>query len=91
MIELSKGLLEEVELLAGLEAYRFAGSDGDFGSSARITTDSSFPGFNSKDTKAAELNTIPRDQSLFHAFEDGIHSRLCLGSRQSCAFDHSLN
>ena len=88
--DLAQVLVEQVELFAWLEAYRFAGGNGDFGAGPGIAADAGFARFDCKDAKATEFNAIARDKSRLHAFKYGIDSRLCFGSRKACSLYYPL-
>jgi hypothetical protein len=79
-----------MKLFAGLEADCFARSDGDFCSGPRIAADACFAWFNSEDAEAAQFDAIASNQSLLHAFEDGVYCGFCLGSRQTGALNNPL-
>ena len=81
---------EKVKLFARLEAYGFAGSDGDFSAGARIATDTCFARLDGKDTEAAEFDAVTCDEGLLHAVEDGVHGRFCLGPWKACTFHNPL-
>jgi len=80
-----------VQLLAGLEAHSFAGSNADFGPSSRIAANSGFPGTDAEDSKAAQLDTFPGGESLLQAFEHGVYGCLSLGARQARALDYVMD
>jgi hypothetical protein len=79
-----------VELFAGLEADRFAGSDRDFGARSRIAADAGLPRLDGEDAKAAELDAVAGDESGFHALEDCVDGSLCFGPWQASSLNHPL-
>jgi hypothetical protein len=85
------GLAERLEILAGLKANGFAGSDGDFGAGARIATDSGFARLDGEDAKATQFDTVATAQSVLHRFKDSVHGGLCLGPWKAGAFNYPLD
>jgi hypothetical protein len=85
------GLAERLEVLAGLEANRLAGGDGDLGTRARISSDAGFARLDGKDTEAAELDTVAAAQSVLHRFKNGVHGGFCLGAWKAGAFNYPLD
>jgi hypothetical protein len=86
-----QGCVEEVEVLAGLEADGFAGDDADLGAGAGVATDAGLAGLDGEDTEAAQLDAVSGDHALLHAVEHGVDGGLGLGSWQAGAFDDLLN
>ena len=86
----SRVLGEEVQLIAGLEAHRFAWGDGNFGSGAWVAADAGLAGLDSEDAEATEFDAVSGDERLFHAVEDGVNRSLCLGSWQTGALNNPL-
>jgi hypothetical protein len=80
-----------VELFAGFEAHGFAGSNGNFGSSAGVPADSSLSGANIEDAKASQLDPLAIGESFFEALEDGVHSGLGLDAGQAGPFDNVVD
>jgi hypothetical protein len=80
-----------MQFLAWFEADRSAGHDRNLSARARIPADSSFPGSNAEDAKAAQLNAIPGCKSIFHAFEYSIDSSLSLDAWQPGTVGHLVN
>jgi hypothetical protein len=85
------GLVERLEILAGLEANRLAGGDGDLGTCARIASYTGFAGLDGEDAEAAQLDTIAVAQSVLHRFKNSVHGGLCLRPWKACAFNYPLN
>jgi hypothetical protein len=79
-----------VQLFAGLEADRFAGSDRNFCASSWITTDASLPWFDGEDAKAAEFDAVASDESSFHALEDCVNGGLRFRPWQASSLNHPL-
>jgi hypothetical protein len=79
-----------MKLFAGLEADCFAWRNGDFGSGTGIAADASLAWFDGEDAEATKLDAIASNQSLLHAFEDGVYCGFCLGSRQTGALNNPL-
>jgi hypothetical protein len=79
-----------MKLFAGLEADSFARSNGDFSSGPWITADASLAWFDGEDAEATKLDAITSNQSLLHAFEDGVYCGFCLGPRQTGALNNPL-
>ena len=77
-------LVEEVEVLAGLEAYGFAGDDADFGAGAGVAADAGFSRPYVEDSETAQLDALAVRQGALHAFEDGFDSHFGLGFSDSC-------
>jgi hypothetical protein len=76
---MGRGLrIQQVKLLAGLEAYSLAWSDGDLGSGPRITADSRFARAHIEDPKPTKLNPVAGRQSFLQAFEDRVDCRFRL-------------
>ena len=85
------GLCEDLEILAWLEANRFAGVDCDFGAGARVAADACLAGLDGEDAKAAKLDAVAAAEGRLHRFEDGVDCGLRFDSRQSRPFYDSLN
>ena len=83
--------VECVQLLAGLEAYGFAGGDADFGAGARIATDAGLARADAEDAETAEFDTFSCCEGFFEALKHRIDGRFCLGSRKACALDDLMN
>jgi hypothetical protein len=79
-----------MKLFARLEADSFARSDGDFGAGPGIATDAGFARLDREDAKATEFNAVASDESLLHAFEDGVYCSLRFGSREAGALNNPL-
>lgn len=79
-----------MQLFAGLEADRFAGSDRNFGARSRIATDAGLPGFDSENAKAAEFDAVAGDESSFHALEDRVNGGLRFRPWQASSLNHPL-
>ncbi len=84
-------LVDDVELLAGLEADGFAGCDGDFGAGAWIAAYAGLAGLYGKDAETAEFDAVAFDEALLHGFEDGVDCSFCFGPDQPGTFDDTLN
>jgi hypothetical protein len=80
-----------MELLAGLEAHGFAGSDADFGAGARIAPDARFAGADIEDAKAAQLDALAFGERALEGLEYCIDSRLGFVALQPGAFNHLVN
>ncbi len=85
------GLLQNVQIFAGLEADRFAGRDGDFGSGARVPAHAGLARFDGEDPETAEFDAIPFGERLLHGLENGIDGRLGLGTDEPGPFHHALD
>ena len=83
-------LVKQMEFFAGLEPDCLAGGNGDLGACSGIAADAGFARLYGEDTKATEFNAVARNKGLFHAFEDGIHSRLCFCSWKACSLYYPL-
>ena len=79
-----------MQFLAGLETHRLAGCDADFGSGAGIATDAGFARANAENAKSAQFDALAGCQSLFEAFEDGIHGCLSFGAGKTGALDNVM-
>jgi len=86
-MELPLFTIEEMEFFAGFEAHGFAGSNGNFGSGARVPTDSGLSGADIEDAKASQLDPLAVAESFLKALEDGVHSGLGLHAGQAGPFD----
>src|ERR1035438_1600651 len=82
---------ERMELLAGLEAHRFAGRDADLGARAGVAANPGFAGAHTENAKPAQLDALTGRQSFFQPLEDRIHRSFSLGAGQPCALDHVMN
>jgi hypothetical protein len=80
-----------VEVFSRFEANGFPWGDGDFGSGARVSSDSGFTGFDGEDSESAELDAVAFGEGLLHGFEDGVDGGLGLGSNEPGPFDHPLD
>jgi hypothetical protein len=79
-----------MKLFARLEADRFAWSDSDFRAGPGIAADARFARFDGEDAKATKFNAVASDESLLHAFEDGVYCSLRFGSREAGALNNPL-
>jgi hypothetical protein len=79
-----------MQFFTGFESDGLARCDGDFGACSGVATDAGLAWFYGEDTKAAKLNAVTRNESLLHAFEDGIDGRLRFCSRKAGTFNHPL-
>jgi len=79
-----------MKLFARLETDRLARSDSDLGASPWIAADARFARFDREDAKATEFNAVASDESLLHAFEDGVYCSLRFGSREAGALNNPL-
>lgn len=84
-------LLEDVKILARLEAYSLARSDADLSPGTRIASDTCLAGLDGKNAKATQFDAFAFDETLFHRLEDGVDRGFRLGSNESSAFDDTLN
>ncbi len=84
-------LVDDLEVLAGLEADRPAGGNAHLGSCAWIAAHAGLPGFYGEDTEAAQFDTVALGQSPLHGLEYGVNRGLCLDSGKSGTFDDTLN
>ena len=84
-------LVEDLEVFAGLEADCLAGGDGDLGACAGIAADAGLAWLDSKDPKAAKLDTVALAESGLHGFKDAVHGRFGLGAGEAGALDYSLD
>jgi hypothetical protein len=87
----SFGLAERLKILAWLEANGFAGSNGDFGTGARIASDSGLARLDGEDAKATQLDTVATAQSILHRFEDGVHGGFRLGPWKAGTLNYPLD
>jgi hypothetical protein len=79
-----------MQLFAGLEANGLARSDGDFSTSPGIAADTGLARLYGEYSESAKFDTVASDEGLLHTFEDGVHCRLCFGSRQAGTFNNPL-
>jgi hypothetical protein len=79
-----------MKLFARLEADSFARSDSDFGAGPGIAADTGFARLDREDAKATKFNAVASDESLLHAFEDGVYCSLRFGSREAGALNNPL-
>ena len=84
-------LLEQVKLLAWLEAHGLSGSDGDLSPGARIAADSGLAGLDGEDAKASEFDAVATAQGLLHRFKNGVHGGFCLGPWKAGALNYPLD
>jgi len=84
------GLVEEMKFFARLETDSLAGGDGDFSACSGVAADARLARFDGEYAEPAKFDTVASDQGLLHAFEDGVYSGFCLGSRQSGALHNPL-
>jgi hypothetical protein len=84
-------LVQQVKLLAWLEADGFAGGDADLGAGSGITADTGLPGLDGEDAKAAKFDPVAGHQGLLHALEDGIDGSFGLGPGKPGPFDDALD
>ncbi len=61
-----------MKFLAGLEANRLAGSDGDFRPGPRVAANPRLARAHVEDTKAPQFNAVARSERLFQAFKYGV-------------------
>jgi hypothetical protein len=85
------GLVEDVEVLAGLEADGFAWGDRDFGTGAGVAADAGFTGLDGEDAEATEFDAVALYEGLLHGLEDGIDGGFSLGADESGALDDALD
>jgi len=86
-----RDLVQQVQLLAWLEADGFSWRDADLGAGSGIAPDAGLAGFDGENAEAAEFDSVAGYQRLFHALEDGIHGSFCLGPRKPGTFDDALD
>lgn len=79
-----------MKLFAGFEADGLAGSDRDLSAGARIAADACLAWLDGEDAEPAQLDPVPCNEGLLHAFEDGIDGCFRLGAWESGAFDNAL-
>ncbi len=84
-------LVEELEVLAWLEADGLAGGDGDLGAGAGVAADAGLAGLDGEDAEAAELDAVAFGEGALHGFEDGVDGGLGLDAREPGAFDDPEN
>src|SRR5690242_8687920 len=84
-------LVDRLQFLAGLEAYRLAGRDGNFGAGARVAADSGLARPDVEHAKAPQLNAITLGQGALHAFKDGLYRQFGLGLGDAGLIDHFIN
>lgn len=80
-----------MQFLARLEADRLTGGNGHFRAGAWVATNACFTRTYIKDSKAPQFDPVAFSESLFQAFEDRIHGRFSLVTRQACAFDDVMD
>jgi hypothetical protein len=83
--------LDRLQILAWLEANRFPRRDGNFLTSARISSDSRFSRFDGKDSKTSKLNAIILFQGYLHGFENRVDCHFRFGSGNSSSLDNLVN
>jgi len=83
--------VEEMKFLAGFEADRLAGGDGDLGSGARVAADSGLSRTHIEDAEAAQFDPFSVGQRLFEALEDGVHCSFGLYAGQTGPFDNVVD
>jgi hypothetical protein len=83
--------IQNVEFFAGLEANGFTGRDADFSAGARIAANACLPRPDAEHAKAPKFDAVARGESLLESFKDGVDSRLSLGARQACPFNHVMD
>lgn len=74
-----------------LEAHRPARLDGDLCAGARISAYSRFTRPHAKNAKSPQFNSVAGRESIFHAFEDGVHGCLCFYAREACTVRNFMN
>jgi len=79
-----------MELFAWLKPDSLAGSNLNLSSSPWVSTDSGLPWFDGKDTKAAKLDSVSRNEGLFHALENSVYRSLCFCSWQAGSLNNPL-
>ena len=82
---------EGVQLFAGLEANRLAGSNADFGAGTWIAPDAGLACADAEDTKSAQFDAFASGESLFQSLEDRVDGGLRLGSGQTGALDNVMD
>ncbi len=83
--------IAEVELLAWLETYSLAWSDGNLSTRARVAANAGFSGPDSKHAKPAQFDAVAFCQSLLQAAENGVDCLLCLGTGQTRPLDYLVH
>ncbi len=84
-------LVEDLEILAGLEAHGLAGGNGDLGAGAGVAAYAGLAGLDGEDAEAAELDAVALAEGGLHGFKDGVHGGLGLGAGETGALDYSLD
>ena len=79
---------QRMQLLAGLEPYRFARSDADFSAGAGIAANAGLAGSDAEDAEASQFDPLACCKGLLETLEDSIHGRLSLNARQARALDY---
>jgi hypothetical protein len=67
--------IQQVKLLARLEANSLAWSDGDFRTGPRVAANPGLAGADIEYPKASQLNPVARSKRFLQAFKDRIDSR----------------
>src|SRR6185503_15974974 len=83
--------LEGLQILAWLEANSLAGRDIDFGTCARISTDTGLARFYRKNAKSPQLNATAGFESIFHAVENRVHCLFGFGLAYAGALDDLIH
>jgi hypothetical protein len=79
---MGRGLrIQQVKLLAWLEAYSLAGSDGDLGSGPWITADPRLARAHIEDPKTTKLNPVAGRQGFLQTLEDRVNGGFRLVAR----------
>jgi hypothetical protein len=80
-----------MEFFAGLEAYRFAGSDADLGAGAGVATDAGFARTHVENAKAAQLDTLAFGERALEGLEHGVDRGFGFVALQAGALNHLVN
>lgn len=84
-------LLDRLQFFSGLEAYGFAGGNGDFRSSARISANAGLARTHIEYTKAPQFDAIAISERALHALENGFDGHLSLGFGDAGAVDNFVD
>jgi hypothetical protein len=83
--------VEQMELFAGLEAYRFAGSNADLGAGTGVPADARFAWADIKDAEAAQLDTLAFGERALEGLEHGVDRGFGFVALQAGALNHLVN
>lgn len=84
-------LFQGLQFFARLESHSLARGDGNFGTCARIATDSRLAGTHVENPKASQFDALAMGQCTLHAFKNSLHRHFCFGFGNACSVDYFID